>query len=343
MKPPARPRVQPTVPQVVRPPVQPSRPRVPAAAAATRRSRVVRGATADQSHRGAAPRAVPEQQSDAMVDPLATTAAGRDLATWEAPRRWAPRRAPVVSTGSAARFAERTARQRRILRDRVLLGSAGVAVFLGLAWLLLLSPVLALHTDAIRIDVAGTGTTVDAKAVLAVVEPESGTPLPRLDTVSVRRAVLDVPGVRAATVSRDWPHGLTIMIVARDPVAAVPADSGGLVLVDQDGVQVGRTDAAPEGLPVVSVPLDGDPRAMTAVLVVLKQIPADLAAEVAAVAAANRDAVTLTLRDGAVVEWGSADQSALKAAVLTTLRASPTSAGVRVFDVSAPTLPITRS
>jgi len=342
MRPPARPRVQPTVPEVVRPPAQERRPRVIAADAPAGRSRVVRGADVDASPGGAASHAA-QQQPGARVDPPATTTTVRDLATWETPRRWTPRRAPVVSTGSAARFAERTARQRRILRDRILLGSVSAIVLLGLAWLLLLSPVLALHADSIHVDVAGTGTTVDAKAVLAVVAPESGTPLPRLDTVAVRRDVLDVPGVRAATVTRDWPHGLTITIVARDPVAAVPADTGGLVLVDQDGVQVGRTDAPPEGLPVVSVPLDGDPRAMTAVLVVLKQIPADLAAEVAGVAAANRDAVTLTLRDGAVVEWGSADQSALKAAVLTTLRASPTSVGVRVFDVSAPTLPITRS
>ncbi len=266
-----------------------------------------------------------------------------ELAAWTTPGRWSPRRPPVVSTGSVARFAERTAMHRRLLRDRALLVGGGLVVVLALAWLLLLSPVLALHPDAIEVDVQGTGTTVDASAVLAVVQAEAGTPLPRLDTVGLRRAVLDVPGVRAATLTRAWPHGVRVRVIARDPVAAVPADGGGLVLVDQDGVQVGRTEAAPEGLPVISVPLDGDPRAMTAVLVVLQQLPDDLAAQVAGVAASNRDAVTLTLRDGAVVEWGSAEESALKAAVLGTLRAAPSSAGVRVYDVSAPTLPITRS
>ncbi|WP_372594839.1 cell division protein FtsQ/DivIB [Actinotalea sp.] len=269
--------------------------------------------------------------------------AGSDLAAWQAPRSWSPRRAPVVSTGSAARFAERTAHRRRLLRDRLLLAGGGSIVLAALAWLLLASPVLALHVDEIAVEVEGTGTTVDPAAVLAVAQSLVGTPLPRLDTVAVRRDILDVPGVRAATVTRVWPHGVQISVVARDPVAAVPAEDGGLVLVDQDGVQVGRTETAPEGLPVISVPLDGDTRAMTAVLVVLQQIPEELAAEVQAVAASNRDAVTLTLRDGAVVEWGSADESALKARVLTTLRAAPSSAGVRVFDVSAPTLPITRS
>lgn len=267
----------------------------------------------------------------------------QDLTAWRAPRGWSPRRAPVVSTGSAARFAERTARHRRILRDRALLIAGGAVLVLGLAWLLLVSPVFDLRGSAVGVVVQGPGTTVDVTAVRAVVEQRVGTPLPRLDTVGLRRAVLEVPGVRAVTIARVWPHGLDLQVVARDPVAAVPADGGGLVLVDQDGIQVGRTDAAPPGLPVISVPLDGDPRAMTAVLVVLRQLPADLAAQVAGVAATNRDAVTLTLRDGVVVEWGSAEQSALKATVLATLRAAPTSAGVKVYDVSAPTLPITRS
>jgi cell division protein FtsQ len=43
------------------------------------------------------------------------------------------------------------------------------------------------------------------------------------------------------------------------------------------------------------------------------------------------------------VEWGSADRNALKARVLLTLRSAPASAGAAVFDVSAPTLPITRT
>ncbi len=267
----------------------------------------------------------------------------RDLTPWQAPRGWTPRRAPVVSTGSAARFAERTARHRRLLRDRALLVGGATIVLLGLTWLLLASPVFALRPEAVTVEVEGTGTTVDPAAVHAVVAGQQGTPLPRLDTVALRRAVLEVPGVRAVTIVRVWPHGVDLHVVARDPVAAVPADGSGFVLVDQDGVAVGRTDVSPEGLPVISVPLDGDPRAMTAVLVVLEQIPADLAAQVAGVAASNRDTVTLSLRDGVTVEWGSAEQSTLKAKVLSTLRAAPSSAGVKVYDVSAPTLPITRS
>lgn len=257
-------------------------------------------------------------------------------------RAWQPARPPVVSTGSAARFAERVAMRRRLTRRRVVWTGAGAAVAAALGWLLLISPVLAL--DVLDVVVQGQGTVVDPAAVQAVVNPHDGTPLPRLDTVALRREVLDVPGVRAAQVSRVWPHGLRITVVSREPVAAVPRTDEGFTLLDVAGVPVGRAATPPDGLPVVSVPLE-DPgaRAMTAVLTVLEQLPPELAAEIATAAAASQDTVRFELRDGAVVEWGSADQTALKVRVLQTLRSADASRGAAVFDLSAPTLPITRS
>lgn len=256
-------------------------------------------------------------------------------------REWRPVRPPVVSD-AADRFAERAAVRRHLLRRRVVIAVSAVLAAGALGWLLLLSPVLAL--DAAQVHVEGQGTVVDAAAVAAVVAPHHGTPLPRLDTVALRRAVLDVPGVRAAEVQREWPHGLLVTVVSREPVAAVPQTGGGVALLDVEGVQVGRSDTAPEGLPVVSVPLD-DPgaRALTAVLTVLQQLPPELAAQVETASADSQDAVRFGLRDGVTVEWGSADQSALKIRVLQTLRAAAPSATASHYDVSAPELPITRS
>lgn len=255
------------------------------------------------------------------------------------PPAWQPRRAAVVSSGSAARFAERVRMRRRVRRDQALTWAGVLAAVAALGWVVLGSPVLALDPGSVEVSIDGDAAVVDVAAVTAILTEQAGTPLPRLDTVALRRAVLDVPGVRAASVSRSWPHGLQATVVARDPVAAVPVD-GGVALLDVDGVQVGRADVAPAGLPVVEVPL-GEPATMLAVLTVLEQLPVDLSADVVGASAVNPDAVRLELADGAAVEWGSADRSALKAAVLTTLRAG--TAGVQVYDVSAPTLPITRS
>ncbi|WP_291883448.1 cell division protein FtsQ/DivIB [Cellulomonas sp.] len=258
--------------------------------------------------------------------------------------RGGPVRPPVVSTTSVARFAERAKARRTVARRKVVLTACAAAAVAAVAWLLFLSPVLVLEPG--EVEVRGAGTVVAVDQVLAAVDQHAGTPLPRLDTVGLRDRVLEVPGVREARVTRAWPHGLTVVLVAREPVAAVPepAQDGagpGFALLDMDGVQVGRVDAAPEGLPVVDVPV-GDKRALRAVLTVLQQLPADLLAQVASVSAHTQDRVTMMLRDGVEVDWGSAVETPLKIAVLGTLRASPATEGARVFDVSAPRLPITR-
>jgi len=323
MRPPPRPqRVANVGPerQVVSRPAPPSR---PAAGPAAPRPAAPRPATAGH---GAAPAARQPEPTGAVV-----------------PADGAPFAVPIRRTvvpGSAERFAERVAMRRRVSHHKAAVTAVAVVLAAALGWLLLLSPVLALDVAEVRVE--GEGTVVDPAAVLAAVEPLDGIPLPRLDTVDLRRAILDVPGVRAAEVARVWPHGLRITVVSREPVAAVP-DADGVVLLDVEGVQVGRAAAAPAGLPVITVPVGEDTRAMTAVLAVLEQLPEDLAAQVASASADSRDTVRLVLADGAQVEWGSADQTALKARVLQTLRAAPASAGAAVFDVSAPTLPITRA
>ena len=91
----------------------------------------------------------------------------------------------------------------------------------------------------------------------------------------------------------------------------------------------------------VDVPV-GDARTLTAVLDVLEQLPADLLTQVEAVSARTQDTVTMKLRDGVQVDWGSAAETPLKIAVLATLRSSGAAAGASVIDVSAPRLPITR-
>lgn len=249
-----------------------------------------------------------------------------------------PRRPAVVSTGSQARFAERAHAHRVRTWRRVGAWSAGALVVAGLAWLVLWSPVLAL--DAEQVVVTGAGTVVRSGDVDAVVEAVEGVPLPRLDTIGLRNDLLDVPGVREARVTRSWPRGLAIALVAREPVAAVP-DGKRVQLLDVEGVAVGRAKEAPEGLPLVDVPV-GDAQTLSAVLGVLEALPPDLAADVGAVAARTRDTVTMELRDGARVDWGSADETELKAAVLQALRTAKKSRDATWFDVSAPTLPVTK-
>lgn len=232
--------------------------------------------------------------------------------------------------------------RRHLLRHRVIGALITAVVLAGTGWGLFYSGLLAL--DPAHVTLTGAGSVVDPAAVHAVVAEHEGTPLPRLDTVGLRRELLDVPGVRAVEVSRAWPHGLQVTVVSREPVAAVQRAGGGFTLLDVEAVPVGRADESPAGLPVVVVPAD-DPgaRSALAVLTVLQGLPDDLVAEVTGASAKSQDTVRLTLADGAKVEWGSADEIALKVRVLAALRSAKVSRGAEVYDVSAPTMPITRS
>ncbi|SDG10154.1 cell division protein FtsQ [Cellulosimicrobium cellulans] len=273
--------------------------------------------------------------------PPAARGGGRGAgATTSVPRGASTAPTGVVSHGMAERLAERDAMRRHRVRTRILGWAAGLLVVAGLAWVAFFSPVLGLDLE--KVTVSGEGTVIDPQQVRDVVAAADGVPLPRLDTVALREQVLDLNGVRDVEIRRAWPSGLDVLLESREPVVAVPVDDG-FALLDADGVHVRTDPAVPEGLPEIDAPLDDQgARALDAALVLLNALPADLHAQVAEVSAPTRDAVRMTLRDGVVVEWGSSEEAALKVRVLQTLRAVPENAGVSVYDVSAPRLPVTR-
>jgi cell division protein FtsQ len=245
--------------------------------------------------------------------------------------------ASAVSTGLAARLAEKAAADRRLLLHRLGVALAVLALVGGAAWVLLFSPLLALQGD--KIELAGVEGHVDAAEVRAAVEPEIGTPLLRVDTSAVADRVATLPAVERAQVARSWPDGVTVTVVPRQPVAAAPVE-GGWVLLDDDGVQVTTVPEVPADLPEVTVPLSTSAEtapALEAVLSVLGALPPDLLGQVAQAGATSADHVTLTLADGATVRWGDAGESELKVEVLLVLRQQP--AGV--YDVSVPRSPTT--
>lgn len=243
----------------------------------------------------------------------------------------------VMTTALAERRDERRAAHRRVTRRRVLIAAGVGTLLLGLAALVLASPVLALRAESVAISVSGPA--VDPAAVSAVVDPAIGTPLARLDVAGMTRAVGQLPGVREVTVDRDWPNGLTVDVVARYPVAAVPRD-GRIALLDSDGVQVGGSvDEPPEGLPVVAVPPGAQaPESLRAVLTVLGALPSSLLTDVAEAGASSPDAVWFAVTGGSRVEWGNTEAPELKTRVLEVLRQRPAA----VYDVSAPMMPVTR-
>ncbi len=242
-----------------------------------------------------------------------------------------------VSTQLSQRLAERRRALRRMRLRTIAIALACMAGIGAVVYLVGFSSVLALHAE--EVEITGASEVVDTAAVAGVVAAQEGQPLIRLSTGTMAEEVRQVSGVLDAEVTRQWPRGLSVHLTPRTPVATVPEGEEYLVL-DAEAVQLDRVDEPREDLPVVEVDVGSDSAARTlqAAVSVLGQLPPALFEEVEVAAALSPDQVELTLADGALVVWGSAEESDLKVAVLDTLRQVP--AGV--YDVSAPRHPITR-
>ncbi len=239
----------------------------------------------------------------------------------------------TVSTSLPSRAAERV-RARRWSRLRTLLVLLALLVLIGVAtWVLLGSRLFGVSS----VVVSGT-SRVGVVQVTDLAAIPSGTPLARVDTAVVAARVERLPAVRSVDVRRDWPRTVRIVVHERVP-AAVRARGSGFVLVDRTGVVFDEVDRRPDGLPLVSAPVDAGAPALRAALDVLDAVPAGVRSKVRSVRATDPEDVTLRLTRGRTVVWGSTDRSARKGAVLAVLM---TRKAAKVIDVSTPDAPVTR-
>ncbi len=240
-----------------------------------------------------------------------------------------------TGTSSATDLEPRlVARGRAARRTRltVTLSVVAVVVLVCLGgWLLLGTSVLGVQT----VTVSGT-ERLDPATVRAVAAVPAGEPLATLDAGAVAARLEKLPVVRSVEVDRRWPR--TVAIVVHERVAAAVQQRGpAFALVDRSGVVFDQVDRRPNGLPLVSAPVDAGPSALRAALDVLDVLPASVAGEVRQVRATGPDDVRLQLSKGRTVVWGSAERGARKAAVLAVLLTRKAS----VYDVSAPDAPTT--
>jgi cell division protein FtsQ len=182
--------------------------------------------------------------------------------------------------------------------------------------------------------------------VLAAAAIDAGTPLARVDLEAAAVRVEKLAWVDDARAERDWPHAVRLVVDERVPVAVL-AEAGDYRALDGEGVVFDGFEEPPAGLPLVQ----GDELeratesggsgaredALRGVASVVEALDQSVAAEVDHLEVASLDAIVLVLSSGQQVEWGSAEDSALKSDVLRALMQVP--AGV--YDVSVPQMPTT--
>ena len=157
----------------------------------------------------------------------------------------------------------------------------------------------------------------------------------------LRDAVATQPAVRGLDVSKDIPHGLTIEVDQRQPVAVLVPKSGQPIPVASDGVVL--RGASSKGLPQLKVDAaptgdrEGNTRTLTA-LRLLDRAPRPLRERVTT-AFLGRSGLTVHLRKGPSVRFGTSDRLVAKWTSLTAVLASGQAAGATRIDVRVPERP----
>jgi cell division protein FtsQ len=263
----------------------------------------------------------------------------------------APPRPPGLPAQRTAaidpRFRQRRIEVRRLegrRRLRVLLILAGFFGVALLAWAASRSPFL----DVDHVRVTGTVRTTPAN-IAATSGVHTGMAMFDIDSGGAAARLRAMPWVRAAKVERHWPATVTIAVVERIPVAAVPAKAG-VAVVDRTGRVLATQPVAPAGLPVLlGLPPAGpastrvDGRAAD-LLAVAQAMPAQVAQRVSGIAAADGGQVELRLKPTGIVRLGPPDQLTEKMLSTQTVLTQVDLAGLAVLDVRVPASPaITRA
>lgn len=275
------------------------------------------------------------------TEPIPVVAASVEPERSEVPR---DARAAKRALAAAARERRRYERQevrrftkrsrRRRIAWAVAVGSilALVAVVAAAAY----SPLMALR----EVRVQGS-QRIPAAEVQAAFDGVLGTPLPLIESSEVHAALSEFPLIETYATETIPPGTLVVRIVERTPVGVIDTESG-LELVDAAGVVIERPDERPEGQPLIEVEGGVADEGFRAVAGVVRSLPPEVRAQLTLATAETVDDVRLELAGGATVVWGSAEESSFKATVLAALMQGAPPDEVAVYDVSAPSSPVTR-
>ena len=252
------------------------------------------------------------------------------------------------------RAEERSRKERAPLtRARKLLYTASALAIIAVLYVVLVffSPLLATQKITVR-----GASLLETTQVEQKLEPLRGVPLTRIDEKKVRELIGQDNVIRSVQVESRPPYELVVTLKERTAVAVVKQGDT-YHTVDSDGVSLLESATQPD----TSVPLvrfSGDDPQTSAefhtISTALSAMPSELLAQVKEASATSTSSITLTLRDNTTVQWGTAEESELKAKVLLSLRqaiakraqeessSEAQTQKVTVYDVSAPRVPVTR-
>lgn len=230
-------------------------------------------------------------------------------------------------------------RRKKRRNNRIAGVAALVAVIAVLGYLAVyFLPVLAVRS----VEVTGVPEEQQAEVVERA-SVSNGTPLLQVDSRNVAQRVSVIPNVSEVRVVREYPSTLRIEIVEREPAVVVEID-GSPHIFDREGVDYDQSGNVPEGLlqaELSEVSLEVAPQAVRDIVEItetLRTATMQAGAEQIATSVSSRSpqGYEVTLADGRVIEWGSVEKTAEKAASFAAVMDRP---GQR-WNVSNPSMPV---
>lgn len=185
------------------------------------------------------------------------------------------------------------------------------------------------------VQISGT-RTLTVQRVRSVAQVPVGKPLIGVDLDAIHRRVAALAPVASVDVTRRWPDEISIRVVERVPVAVVNI-GGHLHGLDKDGVVFLASNQVPRGLPEIDTPAGTSQSALREAASVVASLDPGVARLVDHVNVQTVDQISLALKGGRTVIWGSAADSATKAQVLKALLKQ----SAKTYDVSVPGQPTT--
>ena len=231
------------------------------------------------------------------------------------------------------KFLRRQRARRWLVWRRILAVLAAIALVAGMVWLFFFSSVLAVQGAEIE-----GAEVLEASEVEAVADVPLGVPLATVDLGAIEARVEGLAAVASADASRAWPDQVRIDITEREAVAVVSWEEQWRGL-DETGVLFRTYPSEPEGLPKVTMSAATPVEALAEAAAVVEALPAEVLGLVDHLEVESIDGISLELSTGSTVMWGSADESADKAAVLEVLLRNK----AEVYDVTAPGRPTIKS
>jgi cell division protein FtsQ len=195
--------------------------------------------------------------------------------------------------------------------------------------------------DVQDVEVEGAVYT-DEEALAGIVEDLRGSPVLRIDTDDVERQVEQIPWVRDARVTTDFPHGVKIEILERQPALAFEGEDGRYRVIDDEG----RVLDVLDGQPVQYLQLTSSerpavaagqfaPEGFGAAASLVQALTPRMSARAESVSVApDGSDLRLVLRGGTEVRFGAAEDLIVKLVRLETVLEEHAGEPLSVIDVA---------